>query len=562
MADDLATLYGLAFDPFEGGAGRAGFFATPELGQRLDLLRHLVDYSDLLLALLAPAGGGKSTLLDRLARSGGEHWRVARLAAPAGGDAVAFAGALVRGFAVATRGSDAAPPDAADAPVDSDHAGDEADALERLAARAEGWQRRGQVAVALVDDADRLEDDALLRALGLARRGADLPVRLLLAGEPALGARLAALAPRIGDGGAEDGALVHAVELPPLSEAQTGAYLHTRLAAADLVGDSPFTGAAIAALHRESGGLLGRVDGLARRMLESHARARRRSRWPALPRDWRPGRRTLAGAAGVVLALGSVALWLPADRPPHAGSDADPARDASERSLAIPAPAARSAPAERAADTTARLLPTPEAQSEPATRAEDAPARAIALRAAGAPTATVREPAADRAAEPGPVTTPDDPGAGTTRGAAPAAAAAGPAPDSAGRHAPRADDAAADNAERAPPDAGADADPSGLRDAQWLTRQPADRYTLQLVGTRSEEALRKFVEAHGLDRHAAWFRTRYQDAPWFVVVYGLYDDRAAARVAREALPPELRALSPWPRSIASIRESVTQKAGE
>ena len=52
------------------------FFSTPALEQRLELLHHLVQFSDLRLVIRAPAGGGKTTLAKELLRRHGGAWHV------------------------------------------------------------------------------------------------------------------------------------------------------------------------------------------------------------------------------------------------------------------------------------------------------------------------------------------------------------------------------------------------------------------------------------------------------------------------------------------------------
>ncbi len=76
------------------------------------------------------------------------------------------------------------------------------------------------------------------------------------------------------------------------------------------------------------------------------------------------------------------------------------------------------------------------------------------------------------------------------------------------------------------------------------------------MGARDRAAVGRFLEAHRLGDRGAWFTTSHQAQPWFVVVYGLYPDKAAARAAIETLPDALRAGSPWARSVGSIIESA------
>ena len=58
-------------------AGR--FFATLELTQRFNLIRHLIQNSEQLVLILSEKGYGKTSLLNQLRIAGNEHWWVCTL---------------------------------------------------------------------------------------------------------------------------------------------------------------------------------------------------------------------------------------------------------------------------------------------------------------------------------------------------------------------------------------------------------------------------------------------------------------------------------------------------
>ena len=72
------------------------------------------------------------------------------------------------------------------------------------------------------------------------------------------------------------------------------------------------------------------------------------------------------------------------------------------------------------------------------------------------------------------------------------------------------------------------------------------------MGTHDPEAVSRFVRHNRLKRNTAWFSTRYQDRPWYVVVYGRYPNKTKARAAIKKLSRPLRTGRPWPRAIAGI----------
>jgi septal ring-binding cell division protein DamX len=65
-----------------------------------------------------------------------------------------------------------------------------------------------------------------------------------------------------------------------------------------------------------------------------------------------------------------------------------------------------------------------------------------------------------------------------------------------------------------------------------------------------------FIQQNNGAEDLFFFETRYQDRPWFVVVYGNYPNRSAARQAIEQLPQPLKDLQPWARSLADIQSDI------
>lgn len=97
---------------------------------------------------------------------------------------------------------------------------------------------------------------------------------------------------------------------------------------------------------------------------------------------------------------------------------------------------------------------------------------------------------------------------------------------------------------------------SASASAAWLWDQDPRHFTLQLLGTGSEERLQAFIREHGLGGEVAYFRTRRDNQDWFVLVHGSYPDRDQAKAARAELPGGLRAAKPWPRSFAGLHAEV------
>lgn len=101
--------------------------------------------------------------------------------------------------------------------------------------------------------------------------------------------------------------------------------------------------------------------------------------------------------------------------------------------------------------------------------------------------------------------------------------------------------------------------PITLEREAWLLAQKPTSYTLQIVGLRSEEGIKKFVEKHRLSGQIAYFRKMRGGAPWFSVLYGIYPDKKSAMVAIKTLPQALQKSGVWPRSLKSIQKQLQKR---
>jgi len=92
--------------------------------------------------------------------------------------------------------------------------------------------------------------------------------------------------------------------------------------------------------------------------------------------------------------------------------------------------------------------------------------------------------------------------------------------------------------------------------SEELLQWPDKGYTLQLLGAREAASVEQFITAQPNPERFYYFRTIYKGAPWHVVVYGQFSDRASAMAAVQTLPESLRKLRPWARSIAGVKSDI------
>ncbi len=544
--------YGLTRPPFLLQVEDDFFFAETGLVQRLDLMQHLTDFGALLLTVIGPRGSGKSTLLHQLVKRGRENWRVCHLQARQLLDGEALLREVGACFGLPTDGVSCADLHGA--------------LLQQLA----DMQGNGQLAVLVVDDAHEFPPSALqaLTSLWSATNEIGRLLRVVLFAEPQI---RELLAPQIDPDAWEQH--VHVLDIPPLSELQTAAYVRHRLAVAGYAGPSPFTPAYIKNIHRASRGLPARINERAYQLL---IELQKNAVEPAPPMEVpEPASHKRGGRSPTVyFVLGSIAvaaiataLFIPTSHKQERGSGVPiplpPANESDERRLEEQHPIIRmhqpavALPERVGVPLGEKLGALPPAENDladvPLTGVSSVPP--AAQPDAGTTSSTpepqtqllepIRSPAvtAEQTLAPTARTAPDGPADISSetgnKPLAPAVTARAPAPIERSSAAPK-------------------------REA-WLLRQDPSHYMLQLLGVRNEAAVLAYVRRQNLKGDMAYFHTFYKGGDWYPLLYGVYPSRQAAMAAIEHLPAHIRSSRPWPRSIAAvqadIRAALPQAAG-
>lgn len=99
--------------------------------------------------------------------------------------------------------------------------------------------------------------------------------------------------------------------------------------------------------------------------------------------------------------------------------------------------------------------------------------------------------------------------------------------------------------------------PAAGNTADWLLRQPPERFTLQLMADTSEQRARDFIRRHNLD-NLTLFQGYIENRPWFFVVHGDYATQQEAQAAIRNLPASIQNLKPWARSYRVIQRLMTE----
>lgn len=525
--------YQFTHDPFTPRVPGFKFFPAqrkPVLAQ----LHQLARYSALMQVVTGPLGSGKTLLRQALVASSN---KTSVVSVPVSARQAASSPMLLRAFSHGLGGSY-----------------QDVDGLLGQVARL---NQVGQEVYLLVDDAEKLQDEALDTLAALAAGDSDGRAHVFLFGEPELLARLDARG---------RAANCHVQQLQPYTLADTRAYLAQRLEGAGQELEL-FDDAQIEEIHAESGGWPGAINRVAREvlveaMLVEHQPQAQAGGGLSLPKKH-------IVALGVVVAGVALALVMKGGAPELPRPDGVPAGESGVASApsiefagdgkAVPLPlVGQGQPVPRE--------PLARAAGQAAVEELDAANAAMPLPAAGQPVtpssatppqepvAPVALPPAEPVAKPAPAPAPAAaPAPAPAVQSAAVAAVPVAKPVAAPLPAPAKPVAPAPTPTPAPAPASA---AGGAGNSGWYLAQPVGQYTLQLLGTSSEAAAQSMVREGGGEYR--YFRKLHQGKPLYVVTYGRFSSPEAAKSAVGALPGRLQAGKPWPRTFASIQQEIRQ----
>ena len=541
---DYTEALSLYCAPYENRLDPKFFYASTALMQRLDLLTHLTQFGESVVVVTGPPGSGKSTLMSRFVDQANSQWQLCLLD---GNEIEQMTVRLSQALRI-------------------DAAANESDLLSRWAARTDA----SQLLVVLVDNAEQLDQSACNRLCGLLGQPQGERVRIILFGTPDIQQRVKqALEERA------CARTTQMLEVPRLSAEDTSSYLMYRLAVAGFSGESPFTTTEVRAICKAADGRPAEINRLAHDALVDHQN-RASGRPPMAPKTSSRHRGPLWLSASLgILVVAAYVGWqrlslsldnqqtlpqlarittqqqipLRLPEPPPAtvfvptGKGGTVAASNGQAGLNTRHPAASEAepdnPRPSAAAPAAGASPAGEPRTAQNTRDESAASTVVALQR---PEATEPQTISSQRAEQPPLEQPATDLA-TTEPDQPAARE-------------QVTTMLAGQAESGPD---ADHSSNGPHREAWLLRQSPKSYSLQLLGSRSEKSVSRFIEDNRLDlRQTAYYRGNFKDSEWFVLLYGLYPSRNAALEARERLPAALRKGKPWPRSLESVHSAIRE----
>jgi SPOR domain len=92
-------------------------------------------------------------------------------------------------------------------------------------------------------------------------------------------------------------------------------------------------------------------------------------------------------------------------------------------------------------------------------------------------------------------------------------------------------------------------------DEKSILESSPDDFTLQLMGVRDTNELKKYIDNNHL-QNARIIHTYYLNKDWYVLVSGLYKNHTEALKAIDTLPEEIKNHKPWIRQISSLQKAI------
>ncbi len=102
--------------------------------------------------------------------------------------------------------------------------------------------------------------------------------------------------------------------------------------------------------------------------------------------------------------------------------------------------------------------------------------------------------------------------------------------------------------------------PARLREQDWWLAQDPARFTLQLMASGDEAAVRAFLRRHPLPGDTGYVDTGADGPGRYLVLHGSFRDRGAAQRALSALPAALRRHRPWIRRLGQVQARLKAPA--
>ncbi len=494
------------------------FLLDAERAQRLNMLYHMCQNSELLLVVSGVQGSGKTSLLNKFLEMRSDSWRHCVINATATTNPDQLLIEIGEGFGL---------------PQDSVNFGS---GFEMLQKRLTEMKRSELMPILIIDDAHQLPTASLTILLKLSELADDDErlLRIVLFGEPTLNEMFNA--PELKE---VKHRITHTLTMPSLDEKQTIEYIQYRLSIAGLQGDNPFSSSQMKQIHRQANGIPGLINQHAQDILLRSIT--KNDPVPDFAIRFRSGITVI-----VILAIAAGITWfLSRDVIESLGkSQSDRTAKLETRELPLLPPSKDVAesitektpdfdaisggvhsPDEKSSTNEATIIPD-DVELKP-TKTVTTTAIIESEKVSSQPTeikpaiTQEKEPEQPKQVKPTPPPVPKtEPVVVTEK--------------------PITTDSAVKSA----------IEPEKK---DWLSQQKANHFTLQLMGSRKRSSLVLVQRAHKITTESAIIRTQLKGADWFILIYKNFPSKQQARDAVKRLPKALQLTKPWPRPFKGLK---------
>ena len=495
--DDYYYLETLQLDspPFIENTDPASAFMTDEWQQNLDQLTHLVQSSDLLLAVSADDGLGKSTLLKLFTQQTEQHLRCCTIDVSDSLNVRQLLEMLANCYDLPAEGSDN-------------------ELLQQLFDQGIDLQRNDIKPVIILDNAQQLQTDTLDLLLKIQSASSQQSIwRILFFTTPTLTTRLIQMQSHL-----------HVIQLTPLDRPTTSRYLLHKLIHSGLQQAMPFTDKDIKFIHQHSHGNISQINLLAHQVLlnkykrtsqvMNNNKSQETTHFIRKPGVW------VSIVAVVIL---SVVLFFQSKINQLVEPETDNESILAQPSFNLPVDKEyllKKLPdtitvAEKPRDTTnsgdIEKTPVTETVSQDEEPAELTPVEIISepteptTESNTATNATVEQ--------------------GTSK-----ISSSDPFQGQLDKH--------------------------GIKNKDWIMEQASKSVTAQMMASSKPDALIRQAKNPALEGQAAIYKVVRKNKDWFVMVYGSYPDKDSMRKAIDKLPLKLKKGKPWVRPMSAIQSEI------
>ncbi len=90
----------------------------------------------------------------------------------------------------------------------------------------------------------------------------------------------------------------------------------------------------------------------------------------------------------------------------------------------------------------------------------------------------------------------------------------------------------------------------------WIREQEDSAYSLQIFSASNIDNLLKFCRQHQICEASSWYLSEVNGKKLYRLLYGVYHNHQAAKIAKSQLPRTLQHVSPWARKFKTIKSEL------